>query len=74
MLAGLGAALVIYVLFRHKAAHAAALWGVAFFATFPVSAVLQVPYAESLNLLLLAACAAAGGPAPVPVRPCPSWC
>ena len=26
-----------------------------FFSTFPVSAVLQVPYAESLNLLLLAA-------------------
>ena len=54
MLAGWGAALVVYVLFRHKAAHAPALWGVAFFATFPVSAVLQVPYAESLSLLLLA--------------------
>lgn len=55
MLAGWGAALVVYVLFRHKAAHAPALWGVAFFATFPVSAILQVPYAESLSLLLLAA-------------------
>ena len=55
MLAGWGAALVVYVLFRHKASHAPALWGVAFFATFPVSAVLQVPYAEPLSLLLLAA-------------------
>ena len=55
MLAGWGAALVVYVLFRHKASHIPALWGVAFFATFPVAAVLQVPYAESLSLLLLAA-------------------
>ncbi|WP_045729695.1 hypothetical protein [Pseudarthrobacter chlorophenolicus] len=55
MLSGWAAALVVYVLFRHKAAHGAALWGVAFFATFPVSAVLQVPYAEPLTLLLLAA-------------------
>ena len=54
MLAGWGAALVVYVLFRHKASQAPALWGVAFFATFPVAAVLQVPYAESLSLLLLA--------------------
>jgi hypothetical protein len=55
MLSGLAAALVIYALFRHKAAHGPALWAVAFFATFPVSAVLQVPYAEPLSLLLLAA-------------------
>ncbi len=55
MLSGLAAALVIYTLFRHKAAHGPALWAVAFFATFPVSAVLQVPYAEPLSLLLLAA-------------------
>ncbi|VXB60508.1 conserved membrane hypothetical protein [Arthrobacter sp. 9AX] len=55
MLAGLGAALVTYLLFRHKADHGTALWGVAFFATFPVSAVLQVPYGEPLSLLLLAA-------------------
>jgi len=54
MAAGLGAALVAYSLFRHKAAHRTALWGVVFFSTFPVSPVLQVPYAESLNLLLLA--------------------
>lgn len=55
MLAGWGAALVVYALFRRKAAHGPAMWGVAFFATFPVSAVLQVPYAEPLSLLLLAA-------------------
>ncbi|MCQ6271544.1 hypothetical protein M8J71_13750 [Pseudarthrobacter sp. R1] len=55
MLSGLAAALVVYALFRHKAAHGPALWAVAFFATFPVSAVLQVPYAEPLSLLLLAA-------------------
>ncbi|GGH93549.1 hypothetical protein ACFFGR_08015 [Arthrobacter liuii] len=54
MLAGWGAALAVYKLFRQKAAHATALWGVAFFAVFPVSAVLQVPYAEPLSLLLLA--------------------
>lgn len=54
MLAGLGASLVVYALFRHRAAHVPSLWGVAFFACFPVSAVLQVPYAESLNILLLA--------------------
>ena len=55
MLAGWGAALLVYALFRHKAPHTPALWGVAFFSTFPVSAVLQVPYAEPLSLLLLAA-------------------
>jgi len=55
MLAGLGAALAVFLLFREVADRAAALWGVAFFSTFPVSAILQVPYAEPLNLLLLAA-------------------
>lgn len=54
MLAGWAAALVVYALFRRKASHAPAMWGVAFFSTFPVSAVLQVPYAEPLSLLLLA--------------------
>jgi len=52
---GLGAALVVYRLFRLKSGHGAALWGTVFFSTYPVSGVLQVPYAESLNLLLLAA-------------------
>lgn len=53
--AGLGAALVVYRLFRFKAGHRTALWGSVFVATFPVAPILQVPYAESLNLLLLAA-------------------
>ncbi|MDQ0633216.1 hypothetical protein QFZ40_001125 [Arthrobacter pascens] len=53
MLSGLAAALVAYSLFRQKAAHGTALWGVAFFATFPVSAILQVPYAEPLTIFLL---------------------
>ena len=54
LVAGLGAALAIYSLFRRKASHRTALWATVFVATFPVSPVLQVPYAESLNLLLLA--------------------
>ena len=54
MLAGLGAALVIYLLFREFAGRRTAMWGVIFVSTFPVSPILQVPYAESLNLLLLA--------------------
>ncbi|HSU47786.1 MAG TPA: hypothetical protein VLJ40_12815 [Arthrobacter sp.] len=54
MVSGWAAALVVYALFRQKASHAPALWGVSFFSTFPVSAVLQVPYAEPLSLLLLA--------------------
>ncbi|WP_449373667.1 hypothetical protein [Arthrobacter psychrolactophilus] len=53
--AGLGAALLIYLLFRRFASAGTALWGVAFFAMFPVSPVLQVPYAESLGLFFLAA-------------------
>nr|WP_203415945.1 hypothetical protein [Arthrobacter ulcerisalmonis] len=55
MASGWGAALLIYQLFRLKAGPAGSLWGVAFVATFPISAILQVPYAEPLNLLLLAA-------------------
>jgi hypothetical protein len=55
MISGLGAALVVYRLFREMAPHATALWGVAFFAFFPVSAILQVPYAEPLTMFLLAA-------------------
>jgi hypothetical protein len=55
MLSGLGAALVLYSLFRHKAPHGTAMWAVAFFATFPVSGILQVPYAEPLTILLLGA-------------------
>ncbi|WP_309929124.1 hypothetical protein [Arthrobacter sp. 1088] len=53
MVAGLGAALVIFKLFREAASRRTAMWGVIFVSTFPVSPILQVPYAESLNLLLL---------------------
>jgi hypothetical protein len=54
-IAGFAAVLVIFKLFRRLAPHGTALWGVAFVAVFPVSPILQVPYAESLNLALLAA-------------------
>ncbi|MDN3482242.1 hypothetical protein QMA10_09965 [Arthrobacter sp. APC 3897] len=53
--AGFGAALMVYRLFALRASSGTALWGVVFVAVNPVSPVLQVPYAESLNLLLLAA-------------------
>lgn len=53
--AGFGAALMVYRLFALKASAGTALWGVVFVAVNPVSPILQVPYAESLNLLLLAA-------------------
>ncbi|MCQ1945480.1 hypothetical protein [Arthrobacter sp. zg-Y1116] len=51
--AGFAAALVIYRLFRLRAGKGTAMWGVLFVAVFPVSPILQIPYAESLNLLLL---------------------
>lgn len=54
LIAGFAAAVVVYRLFRHRADHANALWGVAFVAFFPVSAILQIPYAESLGLFFLA--------------------
>lgn len=54
MLSGLAASFVVYRLFRQKATHRTALWGTVFLCSFPISPVLQVPYAESLNLLLLA--------------------
>ncbi|MEZ2388926.1 hypothetical protein AB6813_05145 [bacterium RCC_150] len=54
MVAGVGAALVTYTLFREYTGRRTALWAAAFFSTFPVSPILQVPYAESLNILLLA--------------------
>lgn len=54
LVAGFAAAVVLYRLFRHRAEHADALWGVAFVAFFPISAILQIPYAESLGLLVLA--------------------
>lgn len=54
MVAGLAAVLVIYKLFREFAGTRTAMWGAIFVSTFPISPILQVPYAESLNLLLLA--------------------
>lgn len=54
VVAGLGTAMVVYKLFREFAGRSTALWALTFFAMFPVSAILQVPYAESLNTLLLA--------------------
>jgi hypothetical protein len=53
--AGFAAVLLVYKLFRQFAGHPVSLWGVVFVSTFPVSPILQVPYAESLNLALLAA-------------------
>ncbi|WP_237687376.1 hypothetical protein [Arthrobacter jiangjiafuii] len=53
--AGFAAALMVYRLFALRAPAGTALWGVVFVAVCPVSPILQVPYAESLNLLLLAA-------------------
>lgn len=54
VVAGLGAAMVVYKLSREFAGRTTALWALTFFSMFPVSAILQVPYAESLNTLLLA--------------------
>ncbi|WP_394939156.1 hypothetical protein [Psychromicrobium sp. YIM B11713] len=54
-LAGLAASLMSYALFRLFASTVTATWAVAFLLTFPISPILQVPYAESLNLFLLAA-------------------
>ncbi|MBT1002908.1 hypothetical protein KIH31_09845 [Paenarthrobacter sp. DKR-5] len=51
---GLAAALVAYRLFRRFASVSTSMWSMAFLLTFPVSPILQVPYAESLNLFLLA--------------------
>lgn len=53
--AGLVASLISYRLFRLHASVGTATWGVTFVLFFPVSPILQVPYAESLNLALLAA-------------------
>jgi hypothetical protein len=54
LLAGFGAALVTYLLFRERLDPSTSLFGVVVFAIAPVSAVFQVAYAESLHLLLLA--------------------
>lgn len=51
---GFIAALIIYRMFRLRAAHRDALWAVGLIAFVPVSPILQIPYAESLHLMLLA--------------------
>jgi hypothetical protein len=51
--AAAGAALMVYRLFRLRTDHRRAMAGVAVVSFAPVAAVLQVPYAESLHLLLL---------------------
>lgn len=53
LVAGFGAALVTYLLFRERLEPGTALFGVVLFAAAPVSAMFQVAYAESLHLLLL---------------------
>lgn len=55
LVAGFGAALLVHRLFLRLAPPGTALWGLAFVAFNPVAPVLQVPYAESLHLALLAA-------------------
>ncbi|WP_458115384.1 hypothetical protein [Arthrobacter sp. D2-10] len=52
-LSGAAAALVIYRLFRLRSAHRDALWAVGLVAFLPISPILQIPYAESLHLMLL---------------------
>lgn len=51
---GFAAALIIYRIFRLRAQHRDALWAVGLIAFFPTSPILQIPYAESLHLMLLA--------------------
>ncbi|WP_323959004.1 hypothetical protein GC088_10665 [Arthrobacter sp. JZ12] len=51
---GFIAALLIYRIFRLRASAPDARWAVALVAFFPVSPILQIPYAESLHLMLLA--------------------
>jgi hypothetical protein len=53
LLAGAGAALVTYRLFREHLGAGTALFGVVVFSVAPVSPIFQVAYAESLHLLLL---------------------
>ncbi|RWZ64791.1 hypothetical protein ELQ92_08230 [Labedella populi] len=53
VLAGFGAALVTYRLFREHLDAGTALFGVVIFSVAPVAPVFQVAYAESLHLLLL---------------------
>jgi hypothetical protein len=51
---GLGAAVVLYRLFRLKLDEGSAFFGVVLFSVSPLSFILQMAYAESMQLLLLA--------------------
>jgi hypothetical protein len=51
---GFAAAVVIYKLFRTRLDHPTSLFAVAVFAVSPLSFILQMAYAESMQLLLLA--------------------
>ena len=53
LLAGFGAAVMLYFLLRERIGVTAATWAVAFFSCAPLAAMFQVGYAESLFLLLL---------------------
>lgn len=52
--AGLGAAVVVATLLRPRVGARAALWSVALVGAFPAAPVLQIAYADSLGLLLVA--------------------
>lgn len=54
-LCGIGAAVVLYYLFRSRASHVTALSAVILYATYPASPVLQYSYTESLAMLMLSA-------------------
>lgn len=54
VVSGFAASLVVYRLFRLRVPHREALWGVGLVSVSPISPILQIPYAESLQLLLLA--------------------
>lgn len=54
VVAGFGAALVVYLLFRERLDKGTTLFAVVLFSISPLAAMFQVAYAESLHVLLLA--------------------
>jgi hypothetical protein len=54
LVAGFGAALVVYLLFRERLDKGTSLFAVVLFSISPLAAMFQVAYAESLHVLLLA--------------------
>lgn len=51
---GFIAALIIYRIFLLRSSHRDSLWAAGLVAFLPISPILQIPYAESLHLMLLA--------------------